>query len=171
MTNEETERSLDLINALWPQKPLAGESLGIIGSMIAPYDFGAVSAALAKLAATEEWFHVSKLLKALASAPSPDWQAAYRRALNIRTIYASREERNEHASDAIAATVKRLGDWRNLGHREGESPTWGEKRFQAAWEEVHAEIAAGRPMAELLPQPRLGLVAGAVAAALTKGGE
>jgi len=43
---------------------------------------------------------------------------------------------------------------------------WEDKRWDSAWEEVHAEIAAGRPMAELLPAPRLGLVAGLAAGAL-----
>jgi len=47
---------------------------------------------------------------------------------------------------------------------------WNEKRWAAAWEEVHAEIAAGRPMAELLPQKPISALSGVMAGAL-KGGE
>lgn len=166
MDNNETKQALARIDGLWSHQKMDAGTLATIGSMIADRDFAAVMSAIQRLAATEEWFHVSKLLKALAAAPSLDWQTAYRRALNIRTIYGDRASRNHHASDAIAATVRRLGDWRSLGHRENENPTWGEKRFQAAWEEVHAELAAGRPMAELLPAPRIMPVQGATTGVL-----
>jgi len=170
MNNDETHKLLMTINRLWPQRPMDAEAMKLVGGLIAGHDFAAALSAVKQLATTEEWFHVSKLLKMLKPAPSA--LEAFQKTLSIVNICAP-DQRDQNAPDAIRATVARLGGWRAVGQMriDGDERKWAEKRWAEAWEEVHAEIAAGRPMAELLPQPRLGLVAGAVAAALTKGGE
>ena len=187
MTNEQTSQAISLINALWPQKPLDAQAGALVGSMIAGYEFSAITGALRKLATTEEWFHVSKLIKAL-KPPTTSALEGFKKALMVTRVY-SLDQRDQNAPDAVRATVARLGGWRVIGQMKTAEQQWNEKRWAAAWEEVHAEIAAGRPMAELLPAPGVlpklqdadrnvfgeimdrGATSKALAAMLGKGGE
>jgi len=168
MNNEETRQALAKINNLWNHQKFSAEALRDIGGLINKQDFLPVMAAIKRLATTEEWFHVSKLLKAMAP-PNTSALEGFKKALMVTRVY-SLDQRDKNAPDAVRATVARLGGWRVIGQMKTDEQQWNEKRWAAAWEEVHAEIAAGRPMAELLPAKRIGALSGVMAGAL-KGGE
>ena len=150
MTNEETTQAIAIINALWPQKPLDAQAAAIVGSMISEYPFGAITSALRKLAATEEWFHVSKLLKLLSPPVADEAREAFQVAMRTLRLYAP-GQRDAHAPDLVSATVRRLGGWGEIGRMDPNDGQWNEKRWIAAWEEVAAEVERGRPLAELTP--------------------
>lgn len=170
MTNEETQVAIKFLAANWPQ-PMSDDQARAYGVKLAKHPFGKVMSILNDLADSEEWRPAwAKINKRLAP-PAASPLEAFQRALGIVNIY-PQGQRDQKSPDAIRATVRRLGGWAVIGQMkiDGEERKWAEKRWAAAWEEVHAEIAAGRPMAELLPAKRISALSGVMAGAL-KGGE
>lgn len=153
MTNEETQVAIKFLAASWPQ-PMSDDQARTYGVRLAKHPFGKVMSILNDLADSEEWRPAwAKINKRLAP-PAKGPLEAFQRALSIVNIY-SPDQREQNAPDAVRATVARLGGWRVIGQMKTEEQQWNEKRWAAAWEEVHAEIVAGRPMSELLPAPRV----------------
>lgn len=150
MNNAETKRALDTISSLWPHRPLDGDAMGIVGSMIAGYDFGPVMAAIKRLASSDEWFHVSKLLKLLSPPVAKEAREAFQVALRTVRLHAP-GQRDANAPALVRAAVRRLGGWGEIGRMNPDDGQWNEKRWIAAWEEVAAEVERGRPLAELTP--------------------
>ncbi len=187
MTNEETQVAIKFLAANWPQ-PMSEDQARAYGVKLAKHPFGRVMAILSELSDTEEWRPAwAKINKRLAP-PATSALEGFKKALMVTRVY-SLDQRDQNAPDAVRATVARLGGWRVIGQMKTDEQQWNEKRWAAAWDEVHAEIAAGRPMAELLPAPRVlpklqdadrnvfgevmdrGATSKALAAMLGKGGE
>jgi hypothetical protein len=160
-----------MMNSMWPRQPLEGVARDMIEAKLLTVDHASAKRAISTLYDTSKWMPSWAEIREL-TVPDASPLEAFQKALSVVLIYAP-DQRDQNAPDAVRATVHRLGGWRVIGQMktEGEERKWAEKRWAETWDEVHAEIAAGRPMAELLPAPRLGLVAGLAAGALGKGGE
>lgn len=166
MTPEQAQDTVDMMNAMWPRQPLDGRARDLMEAKLRTVDHATAKRALTKLHDSSKWMPSWAEVREL-TVPAPSALEAFQKALSVVLIYAP-DQRDQNAPDAVRATVHRLGGWRVIGQMktEGEERKWAEKRWAETWDEVHAEIAAGRPIAELLPAPRIGLVAGVVAGAL-----
>ena len=160
MTGQEAQHIISMLNAYWRNSPLDDAAARLWAVELLEFDFQKASAAVRRMAKTPGSFPPSlgDLLSAI--SPPPSAAEAFNKLLSIMLIYSltpptPEEHRDNHTPDAMLATVKRLGGWSVVAQMDRTNRMWEGKRWDKAWEEVHAEIAAGRPMAELLPAPRV----------------
>ncbi len=169
MNEKQAQDTITMLNAMWPRQAIEGPARDILEAKLLGVDYAAAKRAITRLYDTSKWMPSWAEIRELVTPPPPSAQEAFQKALSIMLLYPV-EERGQHTPDEIAATVRRLGGWRVVGQMNRENRMWEDKRWDSAWEEVHAEIAAGRPMAELLPAKRISALSGVMAGAL-KGGE
>ena len=152
MTNEQTSQAISLINALWPQKPLDAQAGALVGSMIAGYEFAAITGALRKLATTEEWFHVSKLLKALAG-PTLNASEVYRKLRAAANIHGPRA--GKMVAPGLNAIAKEAGDWPAIRNWKAEGEPFDTQRVAAAIQAVAdiGQVDINKPDALALERP------------------
>ncbi len=170
MNEKQAEDTVNMMNIMWSRQTLEGPARDLMEAKLRTVDHATAKRALTRLHDTSKWMPSWAEIREL-TVPAPSPLEAFQKALSIVNIY-SPDQRDQKSPDAIRATVRRLGGWAVIGQMkiDGEERKWAEKRWAAAWEEVHAEIAAGRPMAELLPAKRISALSGVMAGAL-KGGE
>ena len=188
MNEKQAQDTITMLNAMWPRQAIEGPARDILEAKLLGVDYAAAKRAITRLYDTSKWMPSWAEIRELVAPPATSALEGFKKALMVTRVY-SLDQRDQNAPDAVRATVARLGGWRVIGQMKTDEQQWNEKRWAAAWEEVHAEIAAGRPMAELLPAPRVlpklqdadrnvfgeimdrGATSKALAAMLGKGGE
>ena len=148
-----------MLNAMWPRQAIEGRARDILEAKLLGVDYAAAKRAITRLYDTSKWMPSWAEIRELV-APTPSASEAFNKLMGIMLIYSldpptPEEHRDNHTPDAMLATVKRLGGWSVVAQMDRTNRMWEDKRWDKTWEEVHAEIAAGRPMAELLPAPRV----------------
>ena len=112
MTREQAGQIVQMVNALWPQKPIEGIAADMLRGALSRMDFDATCAALQQLYARERWFSFSDLaglVQARGENALPsgvDVLKAIRAGVNLYGRAAG-----DHAGPALNAVVRQLGGW------------------------------------------------------------
>lgn len=139
MKQHEATNLITLINALWPQRPIEGPAAALVASKLAPFGRDEVARAIDTLSDTDEWFHISKLLKLLkargeTALPAPAVVFRQLRSALLREP----SKRDELCGEALNAVAHRLGGWKSVGllSTEEKNRPFVLKRIEEAIAEV-----------------------------------